>query len=1299
MESNNQSSSLPKRRSQRQRTKLTNEQANRKGQNNIQFLIPELPNLFLGLHMLYEDCKLSLCRMPLLHPLSSLLFAIAKRWAEAQDASSKKDIQMFKRYMDHYCRDHGTIMQLPKGTMFPSAMGSETSIAAAKIAELVTCSSLFDKGSSVDASVEVHTPPNVMLWLQRCLEYHNDKLASLLPTLPFKGLKNSKRGENENVMSIDEDDNSHLLGKNQNAAKNPCRLTKIVCEYVCELYCDEKGAGPSRSKCEKILARMVEDGFTREVLQNLPFGVALPLQQALYDCRSDLPMRFPAEAYLLAGREDLAALHPRKKRDAKGKNEDEYVCWKPPPHLLASSCIPGDLDGLEVVQNRSRLRFCKDKRMREVCRLLRSSRPMRLRFERPAEVSDADFVEEQQKALRYICIRAMAVSVGRGMLTFGTTSPLLTETLPIPPLVLAARVPEENNAIRELVTSLLPADFTHWPEFHNGAAAGLRLEASGVGLKGWGIGMNSWILYNKPPQPTFAHAGFLLALGLQGYLNVLRISDIFCYLRDKHDATTVGLLLGLSACKRGSADVSVYKMLCLHLPAVLPSMFGTISTTMQTSALLSLGLLYQSTSNRFTADFLLGEIGRGATDRDAGDNASRGSRGSSGGEGYSLAAGLGFGLVTLGCGRFDHDGSKGLEDLCIEDRLQRYMTGGRDRSSWVNTAITASGATLALGMMFLKSNDESVAQRLAVPDTLFLLDYVRPDLLLLRVLCRSLVLWDSISGTLEWVDSQIPKMLRDAYGKLDEGTTDLFSNQLRNGDDGEVDLNSVRQAYCNVVAGACSAIGYRFAGTADVQAYETLLHHLRAFHSFRRRGHRKRPDPATLEMCISSVAIALGMVMAGTGDLVTLRLLRELRWKTGPKVTYGRHMALHSAIGLLFLGGGACTLSRSDNAIGALLCAFFPRYPLISSDQQYHLQAARHLYVLAVERRLLQAIDADTQEELIAPVRVFLKNEKNGKEIKKDMTIPCMLPDTNLIDRIIIGIDGNNDKKDSRYWPLQLDIKANAAHRAILSSTSNVAKNDSRSGHGAVLLLKRKAGHLSYASDPRGLRSLMARSYSAGTRRRKVLSEFVRAYAHDPKISAFAEHFCRIGNEMNEENLCPEGALVDADEFCCSILYECLVEDKPQMLQTYIAIRQSLSNLQKISNFTKYSELLQQIWNFKLVLAHCSRYDGVEVIGTKCLIDPAFARRSEETLQRWSGNMKNDDLLITYFKSLQFPKEKERAAKLASRLAWFNIPLLEGIEVFTKISQLGELALPELVFEVGVESFPAICQMENIVDT
>ena len=63
---------------------------------------------------------------------------------------------------------------------------------------------------------------------------------------------------------------------------------------------------------------------------------------------------------------------------------------------------------------------------------------------------------------------------------------------------------------------------------------------------------------------------------------------------------------------------------------------------------------------------------------------------------------------------------------------------------------------MALGLMYLKTNDGSVADRLAVPSTLFMLDYVRPDLLMLRQLCLGLVMWNDIQPTLEWVHEQVP---------------------------------------------------------------------------------------------------------------------------------------------------------------------------------------------------------------------------------------------------------------------------------------------------------------------------------------------------------------------------------------------------------------------------------------------------------------------------------------------------------------------------------------------------------------
>ena len=48
--------------------------------------------------------------------------------------------------------------------------------------------------------------------------------------------------------------------------------------------------------------------------------------------------------------------------------------------------------------------------------------------------------------------------------------------------------------------------------------------------------------------------------------------------------------------------------------------------------------------------------------------------------------------------------------------------------------------------------------------------------------------------------------------------------------------------------------------------------------------------------------------MAGTGNLDVLRIARQLHKRHSPDVHYGSHMAVHMAIGLLFLGGGRCEI-------------------------------------------------------------------------------------------------------------------------------------------------------------------------------------------------------------------------------------------------------------------------------------------------------------------------------------------------------------------------------------------------------
>lgn len=78
----------------------------------------------------------------------------------------------------------------------------------------------------------------------------------------------------------------------------------------------------------------------------------------------------------------------------------------------------------------------------------------------------------------------------------------------------------------------------------------------------------------------------------------------------------------------------------------------------------------------------------------------------------------------------------------------------------VNLDVTGPAATLALALIFLKTNDAAIAAAFVIPDTHYALDYVRPDFILLRMLARSLVMWDSVEPSHAWVLDQLPPLIK-----------------------------------------------------------------------------------------------------------------------------------------------------------------------------------------------------------------------------------------------------------------------------------------------------------------------------------------------------------------------------------------------------------------------------------------------------------------------------------------------------------------------------------------------------------
>ncbi|KAL1925795.1 uncharacterized protein VTP21DRAFT_678 [Calcarisporiella thermophila] len=1165
-----------------------------------------------ALHLVCEDAKLKVVSQRNISSLLPLLWQLAQNigWYD---------------YIDYYQRTFSSILFT---TITPPDQDLKANL-------------LFEKNEKLTSLSE--SPPDIYRWLYNCLRRRT--VDTHFPQI-------------SDLASIFNTTNNGAIRHDFNC----CETTR----KICGIYEALLSKGP-----EAMVLKMVQERLEEKDMDRFPFGIGVPLREAIRQCRKSPPARWPPEAYVLIGREDLAELslgYPvgfsqglvrrdiEKNRQIRDVNS---ICQSATPAEPTKKDEDGTIITLQDIVN---LRFGKDKRIAEVQKLLQSSRLTKLRMPDMPELGEHELTAAQQQRVQQLTWRTLALPAGRGIFTYGTSLPVLTERFPIPAFNLSAKINPLNTTV-ELDTSPLPHDIFDWPDFHNGVAAGLRISSKCTEID------ISWIAFNKPDELNSSHAGFLLALGLNGHVksllgpwrknraNSMVTFECYNYLSQKHDLTSIGLLLGMAAAYCGTMNSRVTKLLCVHIPALLPPNSSNLNlpSLTQTASLLGIGLLYMGTAHRRMTEVMLEEIGRRELSVLDANNMHR--------ECYSLAAGLGLGFITLGRG----SEAFGLADIRIVDVLLRYINGGKLDSSkgsaaWnlhsysamnpppaggsssfnqcvregesINVDITAPGATIALGLMYLKTNNATIAAKLTVPQTLFLLDFVRPDFLLLRVLCRNLIMWDSIVPEREWVEAQVPPfihgILRHTAG-VPGNESDMEEEEKHT----DANIESVRQAYYNIITGACMNIGLRYAGSGDRNASHCLLHYLDYFISLSNTApttFEERISKNTIRSCLDIVAVSLSIIMVGTGDLDILRRLRKLHGRINADTNYGNHMAAHMAIGFLFASGGQISIGTSNKAIAALVCALFPRFPLSPNDNRAHLQAWRHLWVLAVEPRCLVTRDVETREACLVPITLTLKGKDQEASREVTMVTPCLLPDFATIKTIKLTTP--------RYWPIELDLEGNPEHLQSLLKTQ-------------VIFVKRKTGHLSYNEDPKGFRSIFNRSLPRRMRvdaeignERASRDEYVKTFSADPQVLAFATHLCHGESDLAT--------------FCTPVLYESLTLDKPEAIQIYLQLYQVRQGMERGVVNTL------ELWNVKLVLAH---YDAIEqFIGEE--VEPPLLQESFVSALRngvdefFTGLTRNTERKLShmvreYFVDTKYPFQfdcKLDAELLSAYLVYYDVP-------------------------------------------
>lgn len=615
-----------------------------------------------------------------------------------------------------------------------------------------------------------------------------------------------------------------------------------------------------------------------------------------------------------------------------------------------------------------------------------------------------------------------------------------------------------------------------------GAAGGIDAAGNtgfGGSLRGGALVAGPQTLAETRAHELSARAGLFLAIGLMGYLDALQTTDIYSFLVSpsahgvEREPTMIALMIGLACSYRGTANDAVFRCLSVHIQSLTPTAEDLeVSLEVQTAALVSVGFVLQGSANSFIVEVMLGEISRMPTDEHCLNR-----------EGYALGAGISLGLVLLG-----HGHGHGLSALRIEDRLLALMNGDlRQNSSSAsaqpnggheldevlgdepkyltralllrtrhpqpptcnkvlegthyNTAVTSPAAVIALGLMYLQTDDGHIAKKLAPPNTLMLMCALAPTTSLLRVTCTSLIMWSSTTCSRDSLYRFVPSVLVQLGQSLGEAASATASPKAPTPDlEGRERFLTLHLGFC--IAGGALAIGLRHVGSVNHDARDTVLAELDGFMSHR-IGTSGAPMSAlqqrngAFEPCISACAVALGLIMAGTGDSRCLVALQRLHKRTS--VGYGEHLAIGMAIGLLFLSGGSCTLQSSRESVAALLVAFFPVWPRTATDNTIHLQPLRQLYALSVVPRLLQAVDLETNEPVQVDVRMVLSSEKIGpvegvgqsasvgkmwtpmprdtKQLAIAVTTPCLLPEPDSVDRLEV--------RSVDHYPLTLE---NAGH-------------------------------------------------------------------------------------------------------------------------------------------------------------------------------------------------------------------------------------------------------------------------------
>uniref|UniRef100_A0A158PB24 SHNi-TPR domain-containing protein n=1 Tax=Angiostrongylus cantonensis TaxID=6313 RepID=A0A158PB24_ANGCA len=627
------------------------------------------------------------------------------------------------------------------------------------------------------------------------------------------------------------------------------------------------------------------------------------------------------------------------------------------PYTFADRSFPQPDEMAQI----ARIRWPRDVRRDNVRAMLDSTKPVLIATQHLDAGTDGEIREAQEQFLLATWTRYLSQAFGRAFFSFRTVLPNPAEALTVPDLCLSARIYPSNLTYDLTLTEISP--------------------------------------------PTAA--GLIYAFGMNGHLpnfNMFHIHEVLASL-DKFPS--IALLLGMAMSKLGTGDRQVHKMLTTHLPFLMgPTMLNLkIDPLIQTSAVSGLGLLFAQTGHTNVTAKAVAQrgccpVGLYCFHNNIGKSLRADEEPSIELSAYKLSAGFAIGLICLGLGDEIAEARPPFKQPLpsISDRLRALMIvlystmtlvqliliccHYREKNSEVfneegtnvNVHMTAHPATIALGLMYMRTGNLEIARDLELPATISLLEEIRPDVIFVRVVARSLVLWNMIEPTCAWIDKQIPNIIHEyarAVLKFPSNIEINVTDKEQAYWDEVVDKETVAEVYLYAMTAACFVMTLKFSGIVG-DMYEDILKILEdrmqfLMHDFNiesiewpARHIIRAANRSVVNLCADMMLLSMAILNVGRGKVNTIRFARyrrshdcELSYWSHYLWKYNEEMSVHRSLAMLFLGDGRYGFKKDNLSIALLVISMYPIVAHHVADNRLYHQPLRFLWTHAVEPRLL----------------------------------------------------------------------------------------------------------------------------------------------------------------------------------------------------------------------------------------------------------------------------------------------------------------------------------------------------------